>query len=87
MKFLTSILVVVILLITNSIAAQTDTIAGTIANVTSDEGNVGLHNQTNFKMQQIQGMESNIVVEENAIIRYHDINNNDKIDFNLMKRL
>jgi uncharacterized protein (DUF2141 family) len=95
MNFLTSILVVVILLITNSIAAQNKVISVTVANVTSDQGKVGfaLYTKANFMGKPVQGKEgeikngkSNVVFEnisegEYSVICYHDKNNNGKMDF------
>tara|TARA_B110000902_G_scaffold192642_1_gene218311 strand:+ start:5004 stop:5465 length:462 start_codon:yes stop_codon:yes gene_type:complete len=96
MKFLVSILMGIMLFISNSIIAQNKTtITATVVNVTSDSGKVGfaLYNKENFRMKPIQGKESKIVdgkstiifenVEagEYAVICYHDKNDNDKMDF------
>lgn len=96
MKFLVSILIGIMLFISNSIIAQnTTTITVTVVNVTSDSGKVGfaLYDKTTFNMTPIQGAESkiidgksivvfeNVVSGEYAIICYHDKNNNDKMDF------
>tara|TARA_B110000503_G_C7123192_1_gene403410 strand:+ start:647 stop:1063 length:417 start_codon:yes stop_codon:yes gene_type:complete len=96
MKFLVSILIGIVLFISNSIIAQsTTTITATVVNVTSDSGKVGfaLYDKTNFRMKPIQGKQSkivagksvvvfeNVVAGEYAIICYHDKNENDKMYF------
>jgi len=96
MKFLVSILIGIMLFISNAIIAQnTTTITATVVNVTSDSGKVGfaLYDKINFSMKPIQGKKSKIVagksvvVFENvepgeyAVICYHDKNENDKMDF------
>ncbi|WP_299665654.1 DUF2141 domain-containing protein [uncultured Polaribacter sp.] len=95
MKFLVSILVVVLLTITNSLTAQNKKITVTVVNATSDSGKVGfaLFNKDNFMQEPIQGKNGKIVngkstiVFENvapgeyAITCYHDKNDNDKMDF------
>ncbi len=95
MKLILAIIATTMLLITNSITAQNNTITATVVNVTSDSGKVGfaLYNKTNFRMKPLQGAASKIVngksvvVFENieageyAVICYHDKNSNDKMDF------
>ncbi len=95
MKLILAIIATTMLLITNSITAQNNTITATVVNVTSDSGKVGfaLYNKTNFRMKPLQGATSKIVngksvvVFENieageyAVVCYHDKNNNDKMDF------
>ena len=95
MKTLVSILVVVIILITNIITAQNKTITATILNISSDKGIVkfALYNKTNFRLKPLQSEIGNIengkttitfkevAGGEYAIVCYHDKNSNDKMDF------
>jgi uncharacterized protein (DUF2141 family) len=96
MKFLVSILIGIMLFISNAIIAQNNTtITATVVNVTSDSGKVGfaLYDKINFRMKPIQGKESkivdgkstvifeNVAAGEYAVICYHDKNDNDKMDF------
>ena len=95
MKTLVSILVVVIISITNIITAQNKTITATVLNISSDEGIVkfALYNKTNFRLKPLQSEIGNIengkttitfkevVAGEYAIVCYHDKNSNDKMDF------
>ena len=95
MKTLVSILVVVIILITNIITAQNKTITATILNISSDKGIVkfALYNKTNFRLKPLQSEIGNIengkttitfkevASGEYAIVCYHDKNSNDKMDF------
>lgn len=95
MRILTSILVVLMLSIANSITAQNKKITVTVVNVTSDIGKIGfaLYNKDNFMGKPIQGKEGkieggkSIIVFENipegeyAVVCYHDKNNNDMMDF------
>ena len=95
MKTLVSILVVVIISITNVITAQNKTITATVLNISSDEGIVkfALYNKTNFRLKPLQSETGNIengkttitfkevAAGEYAIVCYHDKNNNDKMDF------
>ena len=95
MKTLVSILVVVIISITNIITAQNKTITATVLNISSDEGIVkfALYNKTNFRLKPLQSEIGNIengkttitfkevAGGEYAIVCYHDKNSNDKMDF------
>ena len=95
MKTLVSILVVVIISITNIITAQNKTITATVLNISSDKGIVkfALFNKTNFRLKPLQSEIGNIengkttitfkevAGGEYAIVCYHDKNSNDKMDF------
>jgi uncharacterized protein (DUF2141 family) len=95
MKILVSILVVVIISITNIITAQNKTITATVLNISSDKGIVkfALYNKTNFRLKPLQSETGNIengkttitfkevAGGEYAIVCYHDKNSNDKMDF------
>jgi uncharacterized protein (DUF2141 family) len=95
MKILASILVVVIISITNIITAQNKTIIATVLNISSDKGIVkfALYNKTNFRLKPLQSEIGNIENGETtitfkevaggeyAIVCYHDKNSNDKMDF------
>lgn len=95
MKLIVSILVGVMVLVSNNINAQKQTITASVVNVTSNKGKVGfaLYDKTNFMAEPIQSKNAKIVdgvstvtfenVEagEYAIICYHDKNDNDKMDF------
>jgi uncharacterized protein (DUF2141 family) len=95
MKTLVSILVVVIISITNIITAQNKTITATVLNISSDKGIVkfALYNKTNFRLKPLQSEIGNIengkttitfkevAGGEYAIVCYHDKNSNDKMDF------
>ena len=95
MKTLVSILVVVIISITNVITAQNKTITATVLNISSDKGIVkfALYNKTNFRLKPLQSEIGNIengkttitfkevAGGEYAIVCYHDKNSNDKMDF------
>ena len=95
MKILASILVVVIISITNIITAQNKTITATILNISSDKGIVkfALYNKINFRLKPLQSEIGNIengkttitfkevAGGEYAIVCYHDKNSNDKMDF------
>ena len=95
MKILVSILVVVIISITNIITAQNKIITATVLNISSDKGIVkfALFNKTNFRLKPLQSEIGNIengkttitfkevAGGEYAIVCYHDKNSNDKMDF------
>jgi uncharacterized protein (DUF2141 family) len=95
MKTLVSILVVVIISITNIITAQNKTSTATVLNISSDKGIVkfALYNKTNFRLKPLQSEIGNIengkttitfkevAGGEYAIVCYHDKNSNDKMDF------
>ena len=95
MKTLVSILVVVIISITNIITAQNKIITATVLNISSDKGIVkfALYNKTNFRLKPLQSETGNIengkttitfkevAGGEYAIVCYHDKNSNDKMDF------
>ncbi|MFB1039767.1 MAG: DUF2141 domain-containing protein [Polaribacter sp.] len=95
MKTLVSILVVVIISITNIITAQNKIITATVLNISSDKGIVkfALYNKTNFRLKPLQSEIGNIengkttitfkevAGGEYAIVCYHDKNSNDKMDF------
>ena len=71
MNFLVSILMGIMLFITNSIIAQNKTtITATVVNVTSDSGKVGfaLYDKINFKMKPIKGKELKIVDWKSTVI-------------------
>jgi uncharacterized protein (DUF2141 family) len=96
MKLVTSIVVMAVLFITNSVIAQEKaTITAEVINVSSDSGKVvyALYNKESFMLKPILASNSKIVdgkslvtfenvdFGEFAIICYHDKNNNDKMDF------
>ena len=95
MKLMVSILVGVMVLVSNSINAQKQMITASVVNVTSNKGKVGfaLHNKKTFMAMPLQAKNAKIVdgvstvtfenVEagEYAIICYHDKNDNDRMDF------
>ena len=90
-----SILVGVMILVSNSINAQKQTITASVVNVTSNDGKVAfaLYNKTNFMAMPLQAKNGKIVdgvstvifenieAGEYAIICYHDKNDNDRMDF------
>ena len=95
MKFLVTILIGAMLLVSSRITAQKQTITATVANVTSDKGTVmfALYDKTNFRMKplqsengKIEGRKTTVVFKdvtpgEYAIVCYHDSNGNEKMDF------
>jgi uncharacterized protein (DUF2141 family) len=95
MKILMTIIVLVILFITNVVTAQNKTITATVLNVSSDKGIVkfALYNKTNFRLKPLQSETGKIengkttitfkelVAGEYAIICYHDKNSNGQMDF------
>ena len=95
MKLMVSILVGVMILVSNSINAQKQTITASVVNVTSNDGKVAfaLYNKTNFMAMPLQAKNGKIVdgvstvifenieAGEYAIICYHDKNDNDRMDF------
>ena len=94
MKFLVTILIGAMLLVSSKINAQKQTITATVANVTSDKGTVmfALYDKTNFRMKPLQSeigkieggkttVVFNVAPGEYAIVCYHDSNGNKKMDF------
>lgn len=95
MKFLSSILVLIIVFTIESISAQNKTITASVMNVTSNEGKVSyaLYTKDSFMKKPIKAKSSKIIqgkstavfkdvpVGEYAIVCYHDKNNNGKMDF------
>lgn len=96
MKLVTSIAVMAVLFITNSIIAQEKgSITAEVINVSSEGGKVGfaLYDQASFILQPIQAAKAKIVAGksivtfenvafgEYAILCYHDKNDNGKMDF------
>ncbi|WP_431166450.1 DUF2141 domain-containing protein [Tenacibaculum halocynthiae] len=95
MKFLTSILVLIIVFTIETVSAQKQTITATVVNVTSNKGKVSyaLYNKDNFMKEPVKAKSSKIVngkstvvfndvpAGEYAIVCYHDKNDNNKMDF------
>ena len=95
MKFITALLTVLVLSVTNSLTAQNKTITATVVNVTSNDGKVGfaLYNKANFMKKPLQAKNTKIIEGkstvtfenlpggEYAIICYHDKNDNNRMDF------
>lgn len=95
MKFFTHILIVIVVFTVETISAQKQNITATVVNATSDVGNIkyALYTKENFRKEPVQAKEAKIkegkstVVFENiptgeyAIICFHDVNNNNKMDF------
>jgi uncharacterized protein (DUF2141 family) len=96
MKFLVSILMGIMLFISNAIIVQIKTtITATVVNIASDSGKVSfaLYDKINFRIKPIQGKKSkitdgkstvifkNVAAGEYAVICYLDKNDNDKMDF------
>ncbi|WP_435262867.1 DUF2141 domain-containing protein [Tenacibaculum sp. nBUS_03] len=95
MKFLSSILVLIIVFTIESISAQNKTITASVVNVTSNEGRVSyaLYTKDSFMKKPIKAKSSKVIqgkstvvfkdvpVGEYAIVCYHDKNNNGKMDF------
>lgn len=95
MKFITALLTVLVLSVTNSLTAQNKTITATVVNVTSNDGKVGfaLYNKANFMKKPLQAKNAKIIEGkstvtfenlpdgEYAIICYHDKNDNNRMDF------
>ncbi|WP_299048525.1 DUF2141 domain-containing protein [uncultured Polaribacter sp.] len=95
MKFITALLTVLVLSVTNSLTAQNKTITATVVNVTSIDGKVGfaLYNKANFMKKPLQAKNAKIIEGkstitfenlpdgEYAIICYHDKNDNNRMDF------
>lgn len=96
MKLVTTIVLMAVLFITNSVTAQEKaTITAEVINVSSDSGKVGfaLYDKTSFMLKPIQAVNVKIVdgkslvtfenvdFGEYAIICYHDKNENGKMDF------
>ncbi|CAM1357501.1 DUF2141 domain-containing protein [Tenacibaculum halocynthiae] len=95
MRFLTSILVLIIVFTIETVSAQKQTITATVVNVTSNKGKVSyaLYNKDNFMKEPVKAKSSKIVkgkstvvfndvpAGEYAIVCYHDKNNNNKMDF------
>jgi len=96
MKFLVSLLFLIVVFISSSIVGQQKTITVTIENISSDDGSVGfaLYNKELFMKKPIQAKSTlikngktivkfkNITNGEYSIICYHDKNNNKQMDFN-----
>ncbi len=96
MKLVTSIVVMAVLFITNTITAQEKgSITVEVINATSDTGKISfaLYDKASFMLKPIQAINAKIVdgkssvtfenvpFGEYAIICYHDKNDNDKMDF------
>lgn len=95
MKFLTHILIAIILFTVETISAQKHNVTATVINATSDAGSIkyALYTKENFRKEPVQAKEAKIkegkstVVFENipageyAIICFHDANNNNRLDF------
>ncbi len=95
MKFLTSILVLIIVFTIETVSAQKQTITATVVNVTSNNGKVSyaLYNKDNFMKEPVKAKSSKIIdgkstvvfndvpAGEYAIVCYHDKNDNNKMDF------
>lgn len=95
MKFLTHILIVVVLFSVETISAQKQNITATVVNATSDKGNIkyALYTKESFRKQPLQAKEAKIIkgkstvvfndvpVGEYAIICFHDANSNNRMDF------
>ncbi|RCS27163.1 DUF2141 domain-containing protein [Polaribacter sp. WD7] len=95
MKFITALLTVLVLSVTNSLTAQNKTITATVVNVTSNDGKVGfaLYNKATFMKKPLQAKNAKIIEGkstvtfenlsdgEYAIICYHDKNDNNRMDF------
>ncbi|RBW63202.1 hypothetical protein DS884_00590 [Tenacibaculum sp. E3R01] len=95
MRFLTSILVLIIVFTIETVSAQKQTITATVVNVTSNKGKVSyaLYNKDNFMKEPVKAKSSKIVngkstvvfndvpAGEYAIVCYHDKNDNNKMDF------
>lgn len=96
MKLVTTIVVMTVLFIANSVTAQEKaTITAEVVNATSDTGKIGfaLYTKDTFMKNPIQAKNAKIVdgkslvtfenvdLGEYAIICYHDKNDNDKMDF------
>lgn len=96
MKLVTSIVVMAVMFITNSVIAQEKaSITAEVINVSSDTGKVGfaLYDKASFMLKPIQAVNvkivegksivtfENVPYGEYAIICYHDKNDNDKMDF------
>ena len=95
MKFLTHILIAIILFTVETISAQKHNVTATVINATSDAGSIkyALYTKENFRKEPVQAKEAKIkkgkstVVFENipageyAIICFHDANNNNRMDF------
>lgn len=95
MKFLTSILVLIIVFTIESLSAQNKTITASVMNVTSNKGKVSyaLYDKDNFMKEPLKAKSSKIVngkstvvfndvpAGEYAIVCYHDKNDNNKMDF------
>lgn len=96
MKLVTTIVVMAVLFITNTITAQEKgNITAEVVNASSDVGKIGfaLYNKETFMQVPIQAKNEKIVegksmvtfenvdFGEYAIICYHDKNNNDRMDF------
>ena len=96
MKLVTSIVVMLVSFITNSVIAQEKaSVTAEVINVSSDTGKVGfaLYDKATFMLKPIQTMNvkivdgkitvtfENVSYGEYAVICYHDKNDNDKMDF------
>lgn len=96
MKFLVSVLVTIVVLVSNTVTAQEKvTVTITVENATSDAGKIGyaLYNKETFLKKPLQAMNATIEngksvaifkdleAGEYAVICYHDKNDNDRMDF------
>ncbi|MGG6230547.1 DUF2141 domain-containing protein [Tenacibaculum sp. SDUM215027] len=95
MKFLIHIFVIAVLFTVEMVSAQSKTITATVVNVTSDKGKIkfALYTKENFRKEPLQAKESiikkgksTVIFEkvpdgEYAIICFHDVNDNNRMDF------
>ena len=95
MKFLITLVISTVLLVSTEMIAQNRTITATVINISSNDGKVGfaLYNKASFMQTPIQGKDveiingksivifKNVVPGEYAVVCYHDKNNNGKMDF------
>lgn len=95
MKFLITLVISTVLLVSTEMIAQNRTITATVINISSNDGKVGfaLYNKATFMQTPIQGKDveiingksvvifKNVVPGEYAVVCYHDKNNNGKMDF------
>lgn len=95
MKFLITLVISTVLLVSTEMIAQNRTITATVINISSNDGKIGfaLYNKASFMQTPIQGKDvkiiegksvvvfKNVVPGEYAVACYHDKNNNGKMDF------
>ncbi|MDG1397854.1 MAG: DUF2141 domain-containing protein [Polaribacter sp.] len=95
MKFLITLVISTVLLVSTEMIAQNRTITAKVINISSNDGKIGfaLYNKASFMQTPIQGKDvkiiegksvvvfKNVVPGEYAVVCYHDKNNNGKMDF------